>query len=371
MDFAFSEEQEQLRATVRDFLQRQVSSGYVRRMLDDERGFDDEVWATMVELGWTALLVPEADGGLGRGLVDVVPVMEEMGRLPFPGPYLSSAVLATLAARYLGLGDQLAALAAGTLRGTVALDEEGHGDVVDRVRTRASRKTGRWLLHGAKPVVLDGHTADFVLVVARTQEGLGTFLLDAPGERGLAQPVPTWDVTRKVARLRLDGVNAEPVGPVGDHTAIWRRVVDDACVALCAELIGTMEAANDLAVEYAKARVQFDRPIATFQVIKHKAADMLHRLELARVGTHYAAWASDADEPVREEAAAMAKAYVPEAANYVTAECIQIHGGVGFTWDCDAHLFYRRAKQNDLLLGYHGTHRERVADLVLHPGRAG
>ncbi len=126
-----------------------------------------------------------------------------------------------------------------------------------------------------------------------------------------------------------------------------------------------METANALAVEYAKVRVQFDRPIATFQAIKHKAADMLHRLELARVGTHYAAWASDADEPVREEAAAMAKAYVAEAANYVTAESIQIHGGVGFTWDCDAHLHYRKAKQTDLLLGYQGWQRQRLADLVL------
>jgi alkylation response protein AidB-like acyl-CoA dehydrogenase len=261
----------------------------------------------------------------------------------------------------------LRSLAAGARRGTVALDEAGHGDVVDRVRTRASRKTGRWRLDGLKPVVLDGHTADWALVAARTQEGLGTFVVEAPGQRGLAVEVPTWDRTRKVARLVLDGVEAEPVGPDGDHTAIWRRVVDDGCVALCAELVGAMEAANTLAVEYAKVRVQFDRPIATFQVIKHKAADMLHRLELSRVGTHYAAWASDAEAPVRAEAAAMAKAYVPESAIAVTGECIQIHGGVGFTWDCDAHLFYKRAKQNDLLLGYHGVHREKVADAVLKP----
>ena len=128
-----------------------------------------------------------------------------------------------------------------------------------------------------------------------------------------------------------------------------------------------MQTAPDLAIEYAKVRVQFDRPIATFQATKHKAAEMLQRIELSRVGMHYAAWASDVDEPVRAEAAAMAKAFVPESANEVTGECIQIHGGVGFTWDCDAHLHYRRAKQNDLLLGYHGIHRERVADLVLDP----
>ncbi len=361
MEFTFSDEQEQLRSAVRAFLDGQSPMSYVRTMLDDERGFTDEVWQQVVDLGWTGVLVPEARGGLGLGLVDTVVLMEEMGRQLFPGPYFSSAVFATLAARTLGLDDRLESLAAGHTRGTVALDEEGHGDVVDRVRTRASRKTGRWLLTGDKPVVLDGHTADWVLVVARTQEGLSTFVIEGPH----AQLVPTWDLTRKVARLELRDTPAEPVGPEGDHTDAWRRVVDDACVALCAELVGSMEATHELAVEYAKVRVQFDRPIATFQVIKHKAADMLQRIELSRVGTHYAAWASDADEPVRAEAAAMAKAFVPESANYVAGESIQIHGGVGFTWDCDAHLHYRRAKQNDLLLGYHGIHRERVADLVI------
>ncbi len=365
MEFTFSDEQEQLRETVRSFVHRDADMAYVRSMLEDPVGVSPAVWGHLADLGWTALLVPEAHGGLGLGLTDVVVVQEELGRGMFPGPFFSSAILATLAARHLGLDERLGALAAGSTRGAVAIDEQGHGDVVDRVRARASRKTGRWLLDGLKPVVLDGHTADWVLVVARTQEGLGTFVLENPGAAGLAVEVPTWDPTRKVARLELRGVPAEPVGPEGDHTPLWRRVVDDACVALCAELIGVMEAANHLAVEYAKVRVQFDRPIATFQVIKHKAVDMLHRLELARVGTHYAAWASDADDPVRAEAAAMAKAYVPESAVFVTGECIQIHGGVGFTWDCDAHLYYKRAKQDDLLLGYHGTHRERVADLFL------
>lgn len=366
MEFTFSDDQEQLRAAVRDFMARDAPMSFTRSMMDDARGFDDGTWRTLADLGWTGLLVPEDQGGLGLGMVDLVVVMEEMGRVAFPGPFLSSAVLATLAARRLGLEDRLPALASGATRATVALEEEGHGDVVDRVRTRASRKTGRWLLNGDKPVVLDAAGADWMLVAARTQEGLGTFLIEAPGAiDGLVETVPTWDLTRRVGRVVLRDVPAEPVGPEGDHTRLWRRVVDDTAIALCAELVGAMEAANDLAVEYAKARVQFDRPIATFQVIKHKAADMLHRQELSRVGTHYAAWASDVEDPVRAEAAAMAKAYVPESAIFVTGECIQIHGGVGFTWDCDAHIFYKRAKQNDLLLGYHGIHRARVADSYL------
>lgn len=360
MNFAFSDEQQQLRESVSSFLEAELPPRTWRALMEDERGFTDDLWSKLVELGWTGLLVPERHGGLGLGLVDAVVVMEEMGRVPCPGPYFSSAVLATLAARALGLAELQEGLASGR-RGTVALEENGHGPVVDRVRSRASRKSGRWRLSGAKSIVIDGHSADWALVVARTQQGLGTFLLDAPS----MTPIPTWDLTRKIASLALDGTPAEPVGPEGDHTALWRRVVDDAGVALCAELVGSGERAHELAVDYARGRVQFGRPIASFQAIRHKAVDMLHRLELARVGTYYAAWASDAEAPVRAEAAAMAKAFVPEAANFIAGECIQIHGGLGFTWDADPHVHYRKAKQNDLLLGYHGIHQQRVADLLL------
>lgn len=363
MDFQFSEEQDALRDAVRSFLAAEAPGAYVRAMVDDVRGVTDDFWAQVAGLGWPGLLVPEAHGGLGLGLVDMVVVMEEMGRLPLPGPFFSSAVMATLAARRVGAEDLLGPLAAGTLRGTVALDEGGHGSPVDRIRTRARRRGATWLLSGVKPLVLDGHTADWVLVAARTEEGIGTFLVQGPE----CEAVPTLDPTRKAARLVLAETAAEPVGFVGDHSAAWRRIADDGAAMLCAELVGTCDAALHLAVEYAKARVQFDRPIATFQAIRHKAVDMLHRAELARVGTHYAAWASDVDDPAREIAVAMAKAYVAEAAVFVTAEDIQVHGGVGFTWDCDAHLFYKRAKGNDILLGYQGWQRSRVADLVLDP----
>ncbi|MGH9188144.1 MAG: acyl-CoA dehydrogenase family protein [Acidimicrobiales bacterium] len=361
MEFAFTAEQEDLRRAVRAFLARESPSAYVRAMIDDEVGVTDDVWDKIVALGWTGLLVPEAHGGLGRGLVDLVPVLEEMGRVPFPGPFFSSAVLATLAAARLEEVDLLAQLASGAIRGAVALEEQGHGDPVDRVHTRARRKGADWVVTGHKPLVLDGHTADWVIVVARTEEGLGSFLIEAP--RG--EPVPTMDPTRKAARLELEERRAVPVGPRGDQTAIWRRVVDDADVMLSAELVGASDAALALATEYAKARVQFDRPIATFQAIRHKAVDMLHQLERARVGTHYAAWASDVDDPGRERAAAMAKGFVAEAAVFISGEDIQIHGGVGFTWDCDAHLYYKRAKVNDAMLGYQGWQRRRLADLVL------
>lgn len=361
MEFTFSEEQDALRASVRAFLENESPPGHVAAMQAEPAGITEELWAAMVDLGWTGLLVPVELDGLGLGMVDMVVVLEEMGRVPFPGPYFSSAVAATLASLHLGLDDKLVSLAAGTTRGTVAAEELGHGDPVDRIRTRAVRRDGRWRLNGLKPLVFDGHSADWALVPARTEAGLHTFLVEAP--RG--ELVPGLDVTRKIARLDLHDREAVPVGPDGDHTRLWRRISDDTSVALCAELIGGAEKAHDLAVEYAKTRVQFGRPIATFQVIKHKAVDMLHRLELARVGVHYAAWASDVDDAVREEAVAMSKAYCGEMAVFVSGESIQIHGGVGFTWDCPAHLHYRRAKQNDILLGQQGWQRRRLADLIL------
>jgi alkylation response protein AidB-like acyl-CoA dehydrogenase len=371
VDFTFSAQQEDFRAAVRSTLGSEAPPAYVRAMIEDPVGVTPELWETMAGLGWLGVLVPESAGGLGLGLVDIVVLQEEMGKLPFPGPLASSAVAATLAAVRLGVDEVLEDLASGRRRGTVAVEEPGHGDPLRTVRARAAREGGagdgtEWVLEGTKPLVLDGANADFALVVAHDGDGLATFLLDAPA----GDPVPALDVTRKLSRVVLDGRRARRVGPPGDHEVLWRRILDDVNVALCAELVGTAERALELAVEYAKVRVQFDRPIATFQVIKHKAADMLHHLELARVGTHYAAWASDADDPERERAAAMCKGYVAEAADSVTAECIQVHGGVGFTWDVDCHLLYRRAKQDDLLFGAQGFQRQRLADLLLGPAGA-
>jgi alkylation response protein AidB-like acyl-CoA dehydrogenase len=360
MDFTFSPEQIALREAVRSFLAAEAPNEYVRRMAEhDDAGITDDVWRKIVDLGWTALLVPESAGGLGLGLVDAVVVQEEMGRAVFPGPFFSSAILATLAARALRLDDQLAALAAGTQRGTVALDEAGYGDPVEHVKVRAQGRGSRYKLDGVKPMVPDGCTADWALVTARTREGLQTFLVDDCN----AQPVASLDVTRKFARYEFDDTKALLVGPPGDHAALWRRVIDDAGVLIGAELIGVSEAANQTALDYAQAREVFGKPLSKFQVTRHKAVDMLREIELARVGVHYAAWASDVEAEDREIAAASAKAYAAHAANYVTAECIQIHGGVGYTWECDAHLFLRRAKVNDLLLGYQGWQRQRVADL--------
>jgi alkylation response protein AidB-like acyl-CoA dehydrogenase len=217
------------------------------------------------------------------------------------------------------------------------------------------------VLEGTKPLVLDGASADVAYVVAWDPEGLAVYAVDDP--RG--ELVPTLDVSRKVARLVLDGRPARRVGPVGDQGHLIARIVDDVGIALCAESVGACDRALRMATEYAKARVQFGRPIASFQAIKHKIVDMLHQLELARVATHYAAWASDADDPEREAAAAIAKSVVGEAAAMITAENIQVHGGVGFTWDVDCHLLFRRVKANDVLFGRQAWQRQRLADLVI------
>jgi alkylation response protein AidB-like acyl-CoA dehydrogenase len=360
MDFTFSPDQEALRDSVRAFLSAEAPMEYVRRMAEhDDAGVTPEVWRKIVDLGWTGLLVPESAGGLGLGIVDAVVVQEEMGRALFPGPFFSSAILATLAARALGLDDQLAELADGTVRGTVALDEAGYGDPIERVHVRAAGRGTRYKLDGVKPMVPDGCTANWALVPARTRDGIQTFLIDGCDE----QLVTSLDVTRKFARYDLRETRGELVGPPGDHADIWRRVMDDAGVLIGAELIGVSEAANQLALDYAQAREVFGKPLSKFQVTRHKAVDMLREIELARVGVHYAAWASEVEHEDREIAAAQAKAYSAHAANYVTAECIQVHGGVGYTWECDAHLYLRRAKVDDLLLGYQGWQRARVAEL--------
>jgi alkylation response protein AidB-like acyl-CoA dehydrogenase len=361
VDFTFSEEQDALRATARTFLEREVGAEHVRAMLDDERGYTGDLWRRFADLGWAGVLVPEVHRGAGLGMLEVVVLAEEMGSLPLPGPWLSSSVAATLVATRHGDPDVLQGLADGAVLATVAIEEGGHRDPLAGIKSTARRRGDTWELDGTKPVVLDGHSADLAYVVARDADGLAAFALDAP--RG--EPVPNMDVTRKLARVDLGGRPARRIGPSGDQRALLQRIVDDIGIALCAESVGACDRALHMATEYAKDRVQFDRPIATFQAIRHKLVDMLHQLELARVATHFAAWASSVDDPQREAAAAIAKGFVGEAAAMITGESIQVHGGVGFTWDVDCHLLFRRVKANDVLFGRQAWQRQRLADLVI------
>lgn len=354
MDFTFDTEQLALQDVARRAMD-EFDGGFVREMADGDSGYTTEMWDRLVSLGWTSMLIP----GEGAGLLEMCIVMEQMGRIPLPGPFFSSAVMATLAAKALGEQGLLDELASGSIRGTVAVLEQGHGYPLDTVRARATRKGAGWVLNGTKPLVVDGHTADWVIVVALGEDGVRSFLVREP----VAEVVPSLDPTRKLARLVLEGTPAEPLGPSGGQAGLWRRVLDDIAVALAAESVGVSDRALEMATEYAKVRVVFDQPIATFQVVKHRIVDMFHALELARVGVHYAAWASDGDEPDRVRAAAMASAYAAEAAVKVTGDDIQLHGGVGFTWANDAHFLFKRAKQNEVLMGGSGHQWQRLGAL--------
>jgi alkylation response protein AidB-like acyl-CoA dehydrogenase len=367
VDFTFDAEQLALRDVARQALERAVDGATLRSLADGPTGVSHELWGALVELGWTGLLVPEVHGGAGAGLLETCIVLEQMGRIPLPGPFFSSAVLATLAARALDAGELLTGLASGERRGTVALGEIGHGDPLGTVRSRARRKGSGWVVTGHKPLVLDGHTADWAIVVARGEEGVRSFVLELPADGGAVavEEVPTLDPTRKAARLVLDEAPVVPLGPPGGHAALWRRVLDDMAVGLASELVGVADRALDEATSYAKERVVFDRPIATFQVVKHRLVDMFQALEMARVGAQFAAWASDAEAPERERAAAMAAGYAARAAVKLTGDNIQTHGGVGFTWANDAHFLYKRAKQNEVLLGGSGHERRRLARMLV------
>lgn len=375
MDFTFDAEQVALRDVARQVLGQVFDGEVLREMADDPAGFTDSQWRRLVELGWTGMLVDEAYGGSGAHLLETSIVLEQMGRVPTPGPFFSSAVLATLAARALGAGELLSGLACGERRGSVAMGEIGHGDPLSTVRARARRKGAGWVVSGHKPLVLDGHTADWVIVVARSEEGVRSYLIDRSTDSRVArsragtavsvEPVPTLDPTRKAARITLDEARVEPLGPAGNHATLWRRVLDDASVGLASELVGVTERALEEATGYATRRVVFDRPVATFQVVKHRLVDMFQALEMARVGAQFAAWASDTEAPERERAAAMAAAYASEAAIRATGDNIQTHGGVGFTWADDAHFLFKRAKQDEVLLGGAGFERRRIAKMLL------
>jgi alkylation response protein AidB-like acyl-CoA dehydrogenase len=356
VDFTFDAEQLALQDVARRAM-GEVDGEVLRQLADDPVGITPELWDRLLSLGWTSMLVP----GEGAGLLEMCIVLEQMGRVPLPGPFFSSAVMATLAARALGADELLAGLSSGLTRGTVALHEQGHGHPLGTVRTRARRKGAGWVVTGTKPLVLDGHTADWAIVVALAEEGFRSFLLPAPK----AEPIPGLDPTRKLSRLVLEEEPVEPLGLSGDHAPLWRGVLDDIAVGLAAELVGVADRALEEAVEYAKVRVVFDRPIAEFQSVKHRIVDMYQSLEMARAGVHFAAWASDTDSPERGRASAMASAYASEAAVRVTGDNIQVHGGVGFTWSNDAHFLFKRAKQNEVLAGGTGHQWSRLSDALV------
>ena len=356
MNFAFSEEQEELRRTVRSFLEQKSPETEVRRLMETTEGYDPAVWRQMAEqLGLQGLVVPEDLGGSGYTFRELAIVLEEMGRALLPAPFFASSVLATAALLHSGddaaRKELLPRLAWGESIATLAAGEG--------VTARSS--DGGHALTGTQRFVLDGHVADLLLVAARTDAGVSLFAVDATGPGVTRTPLFTMDQTRKLADVELNDAPGRLIGTDGAASACIDQALQLAVVGLAAEQVGGAQKCLEMSVQYAKDRIQFGRPIGSFQAVKHKCADMLMHVELARSAAQYAAWCAaelDDDLPI---AAAMAKSYCSEAYFSVAAETIQVHGGIGFTWEHPAHLYFKRAKSSELLLGGPVVHRRSLA----------
>jgi alkylation response protein AidB-like acyl-CoA dehydrogenase len=377
MDFGFSQEQEMLRATARKFLENECPSSYVRDRMIEPAGTTDEFWAKLAEQGWLGLIYPEEYGGSGLGFVDLTVLMEEMGRVVMPGPFLSTVLLGGLAIFEAGSTEQkkewLPKVAAGEARVALAWTEPNARWDAAGVTAAAKPADAGFVLSGTKLFVLDAHLADVLVVVARTTEGKqpeqGVSLFLVPrGAAGLeVKLLPTMDQTRKLCEVALHDVRVPSSALLGPKDGGWPplgRVIERATVALCAEMCGGAQKVLDMTVEYAKIRIAFGKPIGAYQGVKHKAADMLVDVENAKSLTYYAAWAVDENGPEAALATSMAKAYASDAYRKVAAAGIQLHGGIGFTWEHDLHLYFKRAKSSELTFGDATHHRERVAQLI-------
>jgi len=362
-------ELDDLRGSVRDFLSAKSGEEQVRRVMESETGYDEAVWAQMADqLGLQQLVFPEEHGGYGFGFAELSVVLQEMGRALLPSPFLSSVVLAGSA--LLAADDAAAAaahlpgIASGKTTATLAVAGESGSWDPTALPVVGTRADDGWRLGGTTWFVLDGATADLLLVAAVTDAGPSLFAVSGTAAGLTRTELRTLDPTRRQARLDLDGVVGTPVGALGGAAPVLDRVLDLAMTALAAEQVGGARACLEASAAYARDRVQFGRPIGTFQAVKHKCADMLVRVQLADAAAQEAADAA-AGLPGRAplaEAAAVAHAVCSESYVFAAAENIQVHGGIGFTWEHPAHLYFRRAKSSQLLFGGPAGYFGRVLD---------
>ena len=369
MNFAFSEEQEELRRLARKWLADKSPSPVVRSLMETDNGYDPAMWTEMARMGWQGMAIPEEYGGAGFGQLELAVLFEEMGRSLLPAPFFSTVALGSAAILEAGSEKQkhdlLGRIASGETTIALAFTEpNGRWDETG-VETMAEPSGNGWLINGTKSFVLDGHTADYLIVAARGAEGVSLFLVDADTEGVARRRLETMDMTRKQAEVTLTDVTVSEdhlVGSAGRGWAVIERVLEKAIVNLSAEQVGAAQKCLEMSVDYAKTRHQFGRPIGSFQAIKHKCADMLVQVESAKSACYYAAWAASEDNEELAVVAPMAKSYCSEAFFHCASENIQIHGGIGFTWEHDAHLYFKRAKSSELLFGDPSYHRARLAD---------
>jgi len=377
MDFGFSEEQEMLRQSARQFLETECSMTYVRKMMEDDTGYSPEQWKKMAELGWQGLIIPEEYGGSGLDMIDMTVVLEEMGRVVMPGPFFATVILGGLAIDLGGSKAQkkkyLPKIADGSLKATLAqVEESGRWDA-DGIMMPATKTDSGFTLSGTKLFVHDAHNSDLLIVPARTRgkggtKGITLFLVDARSQGVQISLLKTMDQTRKLCEVSFADVQVGKdavLGKANDGWTLLDRLIDRAKVALCAEMCGGAQRVLEMSVDYAKVREQFGKPIGSFQAIQHKCANMMVQTESAKSATYYAAWAVANNVAEAHLSACMAKAYGSDAYRIVSGEGIQIHGGIGFTWEHDMHLYFKRAKGSEVTFGDATWNRELVAQVVL------
>jgi alkylation response protein AidB-like acyl-CoA dehydrogenase len=371
VNFSFSDDQVLLKNSVRAALDEHCTPAHVRSMADDAKGYGDPLWSEMAKLGWLGLPFPEEQGGAGLGFVELALVLEEMGRAAYPGPFFATVVLGGLGLMLGGSVAQkdkwLAAIASGKARATAALVEAELDWDPASAATTADKSGSGWALSGLKRFVPWAEAADVVLVPARSPEGLSLFLVDPRSAGVTLEPMVGIDLTTRWSEMRLDkvAVGADAVlGRPGAAGPVLESLLRRAAVMASAEMLGAARRCLDMSVEYAKVREQFGQPIGSYQAIRHRCAEMLLETENAHAAVYYAAWALSAGAEDAAVASSICKSYVNEAARKVCGDAIQVHGGIGFTWEYDLHLYMKRAKALEPLYGDTEYHRELVTRLV-------
>jgi alkylation response protein AidB-like acyl-CoA dehydrogenase len=360
MNFDFDDAQKMLKTQARDFLKGACTTEVPRRILDGDEPYAADLWKDIVDLEWTGISIPEQYGGIGYGYLELCCVAEELGRVVAPVPFSSSVYLATEALLLAGSEEQkqawLPKLAAGEVVGTFALAEGTKAPTAANQATSFENGT----VSGEKLPVPDGDIADFAIVAASSAAGPSLAIVDLNGEGVSRETVQTLDPTRSHARVRFDGAAGDALGEAGQGWAIKERLFDRAAVLFAMEQLGGADACLAMSVDYARGRYAFGRPIGSFQAIKHKLADMYIKNELARANSYYGAWALSTDADELPVAAAGSRISATQAYHYASKENIQAHGGIGFTWEHDCHLFYRRAKLLSLALGSLHSWKDRL-----------
>jgi alkylation response protein AidB-like acyl-CoA dehydrogenase len=369
MTAGYRAEHDELRQLVRGFLREKSPGREVRRLMEADRNRDDAVWAQMADqLGLPGMVVPTVYGGAGYGPAELAIVLEEMGRVLLVAPYFATVALAGQALATSGDEEAqerwLPGIADGSLTATLAVAEGSGSWDLGEVTVSAEPAGGHWNVSGTKLFVVDGHSADLLLVVARAPDGLGVFGVERDAPEVERAKLDTLDMTRELASVMLRGAPAVRVGAGQDAMTWLSRVGDLALAALAAEQIGGAARCLELSVEYAKVREQFGRPIGSFQAIKHKCANMLLEVQCGQSAVYHASAALAEGQPDASIAATLAYAYCSRAFTHAAKECIQIHGGIGYTWEHDAHLYLRRAKSSELLFGPPARQRARLAEMA-------